>query len=107
MSDLGKMLVLAGAVVIVAGIALMLVGRANIPLGRLPGTLFIAARTLRFISAGHVNTDQRGAFGGALPDWTLSGIRTSYRLSENPRPSVAGQGTLPTLSSATMRVDAK
>ena len=33
------MLVLAGAVVIVAGIALMLVGRANIPLGRLPGDI--------------------------------------------------------------------
>ena len=39
MSDLGKLLVLVGAVAIVAGGALMLLGRANIPLGRLPGDM--------------------------------------------------------------------
>jgi hypothetical protein len=39
MSDLGKLLVVAGAVAIVAGIALMLLGRTNIPLGRLPGDI--------------------------------------------------------------------
>jgi Na+/proline symporter len=38
-SDLGKVLILAGAVAIVAGFALMLLGRANIPLGRLPGDI--------------------------------------------------------------------
>ena len=39
MSDLGKLLILVGAVAIVAGGALMLLGRANIPLGRLPGDM--------------------------------------------------------------------
>jgi hypothetical protein len=48
MSDLGKMLVLAGAVVIVAGIALMLVGRANIPLGRLPGDIVYRGKNTTF-----------------------------------------------------------
>ena len=48
MSDLGKMLVLAGAVVIVAGIALMLVGRANIPLGRLPGDIVYRGKSTTF-----------------------------------------------------------
>jgi hypothetical protein len=48
MSDLGKMLVLAGAVVIVAGIALMLVGKANIPLGRLPGDVVYRGKNTTF-----------------------------------------------------------
>jgi len=48
MSDLGKMLVLAGAVVIVAGITLMLVGRANIPLGRLPGDIVYRGKNTTF-----------------------------------------------------------
>jgi len=39
MSDLGKRLVFAGVIAIVAGVALMLLGRANIPLGRLPGDI--------------------------------------------------------------------
>jgi hypothetical protein len=37
MADLGKLLVFFGAILVVAGIALMLLGRMNVPLGRLPG----------------------------------------------------------------------
>jgi hypothetical protein len=37
MTELGKLLVGLGAVVAVLGIVLMLVGRTNLPLGRLPG----------------------------------------------------------------------
>jgi hypothetical protein len=37
MADLGKILVLFGAILVVAGIAMMLLGRMNFPLGRLPG----------------------------------------------------------------------
>jgi hypothetical protein len=48
MSDLGKMLVLTGVVVIVAGITLMLVGRANIPLGRLPGDIVYRGKNTTF-----------------------------------------------------------
>lgn len=48
MSDLGKLLVLVGAVAIVAGIALMLLGRANIPLGRLPGDIVYRGKNSTF-----------------------------------------------------------
>jgi Protein of unknown function (DUF2905) len=37
MSDLGKMLVVLGGLVVVVGLGLMLAGKANFPLGRLPG----------------------------------------------------------------------
>jgi hypothetical protein len=37
MSGLGKALVIAGAVIVVLGLVLMLSGRFNLPLGRLPG----------------------------------------------------------------------
>jgi hypothetical protein len=37
MTELGKLLVGVGAVIVVAGIVLMLLGRTNLPLGRLPG----------------------------------------------------------------------
>ncbi len=48
MSDLGKLLVLAGAVAIVAGAALMLLGRTNIPLGRLPGDIVYRSKNSTF-----------------------------------------------------------
>jgi hypothetical protein len=48
MSDLGKLLVVAGAVAIVAGIALMLLGRTNIPLGRLPGDIVYRGKNSTF-----------------------------------------------------------
>jgi hypothetical protein len=47
-SDLGKVLILAGAVAIVAGFALMLLGRANIPLGRLPGDIVYRGKNTTF-----------------------------------------------------------
>jgi hypothetical protein len=37
MTEIGKLLVLFGVVLVVAGLGLMLLGRMNIPLGRLPG----------------------------------------------------------------------
>jgi Protein of unknown function (DUF2905) len=39
MSGLGRALVTMGVVVVVLGIALMLAGRFNLPLGRLPGDI--------------------------------------------------------------------
>ena len=48
MSDLGKLLVLAGAVAILAGVVLMLAGRANIPLGRLPGDIVYRGKNSTF-----------------------------------------------------------
>ena len=39
MTDLGKTLVLLGALVVVVGLVLVLVGKTNLPLGRLPGDI--------------------------------------------------------------------
>lgn len=48
MSDLGKMLVLLGGLAIVAGLLLMLAGRAHLPLGRLPGDLVYRGKHTTF-----------------------------------------------------------
>ncbi len=48
MSDLGKMLVVAGALAILAGAGLMLAGRAHIPLGRLPGDIVYRGKNSTF-----------------------------------------------------------
>lgn len=37
MTDLGKILMALGVVLVIAGIVATLLGRANLPLGRLPG----------------------------------------------------------------------
>jgi len=37
MSDLGKLLIVLGACLVMAGVGLTLLGRTNLPLGRLPG----------------------------------------------------------------------
>jgi ribose/xylose/arabinose/galactoside ABC-type transport system permease subunit len=39
MADLGKMLLVLGGVIILVGAALLLSGRFNLPLGRLPGDI--------------------------------------------------------------------
>ena len=39
MTSLGKLIVVAGGVLIVIGIVVMLAGRASLPLGRLPGDI--------------------------------------------------------------------
>ena len=39
MSDLGKILVIAGALLLALGLALILLGKTNLPLGRLPGDI--------------------------------------------------------------------
>ena len=38
-SDLGKMLIFAGAVLMLIGLVIVLSGRAHLPVGRLPGDL--------------------------------------------------------------------
>lgn len=37
MAEFGKLLVVLGAILIVAGLAAMLLGRTHLPIGRLPG----------------------------------------------------------------------
>ena len=48
MSELGKLLVFVGAIVIAVGLVLMLFGRTNIPLGRLPGDIVYRGKNTTF-----------------------------------------------------------
>jgi hypothetical protein len=45
MTELGKLVVGLGAVLVVAGILLMLLGRTHVPLGRLPGDFLYRGKT--------------------------------------------------------------
>jgi hypothetical protein len=47
-ADLGKLLILLGLIIVVAGIALMLLGRTNLPLGRLPGDIVYRGKHTTF-----------------------------------------------------------
>jgi len=40
MTDLGKLLIVAGAGVLLVGVLLVVLGRTNLPLGHLPGDIF-------------------------------------------------------------------
>lgn len=48
MADLGKLLVFVGGVVVVVGLAFMLLGRTNLPLGRLPGDIIYRGKNATF-----------------------------------------------------------
>jgi hypothetical protein len=48
MPDLGKLLLFFGLIVVVGGLVLMLFGRMNIPLGRLPGDIVYRGKNTTF-----------------------------------------------------------
>jgi len=48
MADLGKVLLLFGVVFVVAGLALIFLGRTNLPLGRLPGDIIYRGKNTTF-----------------------------------------------------------
>jgi hypothetical protein len=48
MSDVGKLLIGLGIVLVVAGVVLTLLGRTNLPLGRLPGDIFYRGKHTTF-----------------------------------------------------------
>jgi Protein of unknown function (DUF2905) len=48
MADLGRVLILLGALAMVAGLGFILLGRANIPLGRLPGDIVYRGKNSTF-----------------------------------------------------------
>jgi hypothetical protein len=48
MGDVGKMLLLLGGVLVAAGLVLMLLGRTNLPLGRLPGDIIFRGKNTTF-----------------------------------------------------------
>jgi hypothetical protein len=47
-TDIGKLLVLLGGIIVVAGLALILVGRTNLPIGRLPGDIVYRGKNTTF-----------------------------------------------------------
>ena len=48
MTDLGKLLIVVGIVLVVAGLFFTLIGRTNLPLGRLPGDIFYRGKHTTF-----------------------------------------------------------
>ncbi len=48
MADLGKVLIVAGALAIVAGVAFVLLARAHVLLGRLPGDMVYRGKNTTF-----------------------------------------------------------
>lgn len=48
MSDLGKLLMVFGAVLLLAGLLLTFAGRMNLPLGRLPGDIVYRGKNTVF-----------------------------------------------------------
>ena len=44
MTDIGKLIVVLGGVLIVVGLIVMLLGRAHVPIGRLPGDITYRGR---------------------------------------------------------------
>jgi hypothetical protein len=48
MTDLGKLPIGLGLVLVVAGVLVMVAGRANLPLGRLPGDIVYRGRNTTF-----------------------------------------------------------
>jgi len=48
MTDLGKLLLLAGGIIIVVGAVLLLAGKLNLPLGRLPGDIVYRGKNTVF-----------------------------------------------------------
>ena len=48
MTELGKGLIVAGALAMVAGLAFVLLGRAHLPLGRLPGDIVYRGKNTTF-----------------------------------------------------------
>jgi Protein of unknown function (DUF2905) len=48
MADIGKLLVVLGIVIAAAGLVFMLLGRTNLPLGRLPGDILYRGKHTTF-----------------------------------------------------------
>ena len=48
MADLGKLLVFLGGTIVVVGLVLVLLGRTNLPIGRLPGDVVYRGKNTTF-----------------------------------------------------------
>jgi hypothetical protein len=48
MTDFGKMLIVLGGILLAAGVVLVLLGRTNLPIGRLPGDILYRGKNTTF-----------------------------------------------------------
>ena len=48
MTDLGKLLIVLGGILLVAGVVLVFLGRTNLPIGRLPGDILYRGKNTTF-----------------------------------------------------------
>jgi hypothetical protein len=48
MNELGKLLLLVGLIFVLGGLALIFLGRSNLPLGRLPGDIIYRGKNTTF-----------------------------------------------------------
>jgi len=48
MGDLGRMLVFVGGLLLVLGVVLILAGKVNLPIGRLPGDIVVRGKNSTF-----------------------------------------------------------
>jgi hypothetical protein len=47
-TDLGKLLVFVGGTIVIVGLVLVLLGRTNLPIGRLPGDMIYRGKNTTF-----------------------------------------------------------
>lgn len=48
MTDFGKMLIVLGGILLAVGVVLVLLGRTNLPIGRLPGDILYRGKNTTF-----------------------------------------------------------
>jgi hypothetical protein len=48
MTDFGKLLIVLGGILLVAGVVIVLLGRTNLPIGRLPGDIVYRGKNTTF-----------------------------------------------------------
>jgi hypothetical protein len=48
MTDFGKLLIVLGGIMLAAGVVLVLLGRTNLPIGRLPGDIVYRGKNTTF-----------------------------------------------------------
>jgi hypothetical protein len=48
MTDFGKLLIVLGGILLVAGVVLVFLGRTNLPIGRLPGDILYRGKNTTF-----------------------------------------------------------
>ena len=82
MADLGRFLILLGAVAIVAGLALVLLGTNEHSPGTAARGHYLSGQEQHILfSTGDVDSGQRGAVGGDVFDWKAAEIAVSIQHS--------------------------